>query len=1774
MKSVLSMFDRTSACLTTMLTVLIVGTMLLASLIPGALAADIHDPVSGASEVSDDADATLGTGEVQRNSEVAIDAFGRTHVVWDDERYGGSTIMYARSDDGGLSFGPSIAVSISFGSDQVFLNPCLAVDGDGNPYMAWEDPRNSATTSVDIYYARSFDGGDSFGPNVQVNSDTANTPQTRPTIAVGGNGDVHVAYDSGIGNSKDIFISTSTDGGRTFDDMVLVIDETTTKPQQTPCIAADSSGIAHVVWMDQRAGDMDIYYAYRNIQGMMSANVRVNDNVPGTNQREPSITVDDNGPVVVWRDDRGTDPDIYLARRNSPTTFSADRLVNTDASSTSQVDPDIAASPDGDLHVVWKGVEGSESDIYLSNSTDGGLTFTSDVLVNTDLTSGADQMQPSVAAGADGMVAITWDDNGVPARGWDIQASVRTPDSVAPQRVVGDDQVKAFESYPDPAVGGSGRMHAVWLDNRRGMPEVYYTFSVNQGQGWGAVSRVSDGGSDALTLTPDMVVGPDGTVHVVWTDYRNYVPQVYYANNKGKSNGFNAAVRVDDSPGNGFALHPSVAVASNGSATVAWLDGRDGSSTARISYSIDGGASWEPSAPVPGSDGGSVHSPPVLAIREGLVALAFTDDAGGLPEVYMSTGASVPALGEPRAVVGTSSGSAATQVALALDPVKDGPVHITWVDRRTGEPDVWYTLYDPVDDSFDDPFRPAADVSSGPRVQPAVAGGDGGALHLGWVDRGGTVSTAYLMTMVPGLETPSVSTLPTQGNTHASSPALDYTGDQLSVVMVEDATGDPDIVCARWENAPPTAPEAQSPPNGGWVTEGDFDITIGSGSDDDGDPVLVMFHVETPSRGTLGRPFGINPRFSLTEAEEGLYTWRATTTDGFGAYHTEEWTFTVDMRSPDIPEFHPLPAYTAGSTCTVSWDQISDAGGGMVFYRAIANQDSGLNPPHLGDSGWITATNHTFTDLPATTIHYQLMARDEAGNIVTAPETVSSIQDSEAPKVFIRVEPALEAEEGEEVSFDASESTDDNGIALYEWDFDSDGTVDSTDATTTWAYEVANEYTVTITIEDVAGNKAVYDDYTITVKDITPPTIVVDVDPGEEFDEGTTASFDATGTDDPSGVSVIRWFLDDDPVPFAIGLQAQLAFPIPGEYTVRLEALDIYDNAADRTIDITVLDITPPKVTFETVGPLDNTKVDFFTLYVEVEDSGGVDTVVLFYKTQEGGVFTQVPMTRIDGSTTRWSKDELAPGGKGNATYYIKATDMAGNTNKTDYQRIRVTGVEDPTPINGNGDDGFDIMEYWWLLVLIIVIVLVGVFVVVGKGRKGKAEAPAPATREPAEATKAAVSAAPPAAVVAAAAAPVKERPLCAIEEVYFIHNDGRLIMAATAKDSVDRDAQDVFAGMFTAIQEFIKDSMQREGYLGSFEYGDNRIIIERGRYMTCAVTTFGTEPSDMREEIREVVRHIEGNYAGVIERWDGDKSKLGGINEFGKHILSLTGGIDRETVIKSKEKKGVKLLSEVEFFQGFVRLKAAVKNDTDTVITDAALDIVYDDNVLRVDHIQPVYEYKRGKVHLGNINSGEKKTVAFNFDPIICMESMIDGTLTYRDVGGKLQVVSMKSRRADIVCPIFFTRENANTAMLKRLINEELASQDSKVFRYPDGLAPLQAFELCKGVVHLHDVKFVREFIEERPTWLGEAWFYGETKVKGYKIVIRVTVREDSHTSEFFVASQEMEVITGLLAELGHSLNRMLKEKYMGRLKAQPIVDEHLKKNITDQPLLLEREG
>jgi hypothetical protein len=380
----------------------------------------------------------------------------------------------------------------------------------------------------------------------------------------------------------------------------------------------------------------------------------------------------------------------------------------------------------------------------------------------------------------------------------------------------------------------------------------------------------------------------------------------------------------------------------------------------------------------------------------------------------------------------------------------------------------------------------------------------------------------------------------------------------------------------------------------------------------------------------------------------------------------------------------------------------------------------------------------------------------------------------------------------------------------------------------------------------------------------------------------------------------------------------------------------------------------------------------------------------------------------------------------------------------------------------------------------------------------------------------------------------------------------------------------ELVSSMFTAVQQFIKDSFSAEGELNKMGYGDNQIFIERGNHLYMAAIAFGEPDKELQETMGTAIEKIEYSYAGVVEEWDGQTNRFSDIEKLVAPVLALTAGVTRSEVLAATTTRDVKVLSQLEFFQGFVRLKVGVKNDTEAVITKVTLDIDYNEDVLRLQRIEPAsYKTSGARVMLNVLNPGEKSSVAFYFDPQICTETNIDGIVRFRDYKGVLSSVTMKTRKAEVVCPLFFTKEHANTAMLKRLIETELMERDSKVYsitKLPPYVKHKDIFEVCRQVVLSHDVHMVREFVTYNP-FSGEAWFYGETKVKGYKIVIRTAVREDNMI-EFFAASTVIKAVTGLLAEFNHTLVSMVVERYSD-VKIEQIYDEGTKHQVQSKALV-----
>ncbi|MCK5415528.1 MAG: hypothetical protein KAJ35_09115, partial [Thermoplasmata archaeon] len=359
--------------------------------------------------------------------------------------------------------------------------------------------------------------------------------------------------------------------------------------------------------------------------------------------------------------------------------------------------------------------------------------------------------------------------------------------------------------------------------------------------------------------------------------------------------------------------------------------------------------------------------------------------------------------------------------------------------------------------------------------------------------------------------------------------------------------------------------------------------------------------------------------------------------------------------------------------------------------------------------------------------------------------------------------------------------------------------------------------------------------------------------------------------------------------------------------------------------------------------------------------------------------------------------------------------------------------LEDPS---GLGDDTtisvevvlLPVYKATWFLPLLLVIIVVAVLSVVAIRRsKARAAMVAVEARRPAEIVVNGETG------EAAAAPVIEERPILPyiIEQIFVVYNDGRLITECAREECRTQDA-DLMSGMLIAIQGLIQDGLQSGGTLESIKYGENLIMMSKGECLIMAAVIYGKPDGDLRGEVDALVHKIEGNHAGVIEDWSGDTEVFSRMHQMITPLLYTTAHLTREDIEEVSMSEELALLSAVDFFQGYVRLKVAAVNTTKEAIMDTSLEVYYNSDLLRLERIEPETLALRGdRVIIGNIKPRERSTVAFLFDPQICQESHLDGTLAYFDTTGELKHITMKRRMADVVCPIFFTKENANTAML-----------------------------------------------------------------------------------------------------------------------------------------------
>jgi hypothetical protein len=249
----------------------------------------------------------------------------------------------------------------------------------------------------------------------------------------------------------------------------------------------------------------------------------------------------------------------------------------------------VAVATDGIIFAAWednRNSSSSDTDIYLSYSTDGGTTF----------------LQPNL-------------------------------------RVTGQDQAFAKQLSPALASDDFNNVYIVWEDHLFFYASLYLKKITRDNAGAVAIGTpvpvVPDSQSFPTNTTqvhPSIIVDATDTVYVAWESavLQNTTPSSYNIYLAGSPDGaiFTSPVQVNQTKATGFYggwVYPALGADAQG-VFLAWEDFRNGLLNKDIYFTrtSDGGGSFEPARKI-NDDEGTWHEKPGLAVSGGKTVVVWTD---------------------------------------------------------------------------------------------------------------------------------------------------------------------------------------------------------------------------------------------------------------------------------------------------------------------------------------------------------------------------------------------------------------------------------------------------------------------------------------------------------------------------------------------------------------------------------------------------------------------------------------------------------------------------------------------------------------------------------------------------------------------------------------------------------------------------------------------------------------------------------------------------------------------------------------------------------------------------------------------------------------------------------------------------------------------------------------------------------------------------------------------------------------------------------------------
>jgi len=231
-------------------------------------------------------------------------------VLWQEIIFSGGShggdILFARSDDGGKSFSKPLNLSSSIGGDgkgrinrDIWHNGSLdlAAGAGGAVWVTWTEYDGP------LWLRRSTDGGRTFSTSQRVAAGAK--PARAPSLALGPDRTVYLAWTTGDDEGADIHLAKSTDGGANFSAAQRVAPSK--NYSDAPKLAVGPGGVLHLAYAESSGGPFARYHIRYTRSGDGGLNFdaprEISSPMPGSfaSASFPALSVDASGRVyVLW----------------------------------------------------------------------------------------------------------------------------------------------------------------------------------------------------------------------------------------------------------------------------------------------------------------------------------------------------------------------------------------------------------------------------------------------------------------------------------------------------------------------------------------------------------------------------------------------------------------------------------------------------------------------------------------------------------------------------------------------------------------------------------------------------------------------------------------------------------------------------------------------------------------------------------------------------------------------------------------------------------------------------------------------------------------------------------------------------------------------------------------------------------------------------------------------------------------------------------------------------------------------------------------------------------------------------------------------------------------------------------------------------------------------------------------------------------------------------------------------------------------------------------